>query len=123
MQIALRKIRDRKQPFEIDEKGVACRGEFWRSGGHEVTIVGKIEGDILLACDRCGENYTETLDEPFRLEVVDRPLKVEESLDVIECADGIVDFDTICHGEIASIESEYHLCPKCRQVEDFEIEL
>jgi len=123
MQIQLRKIHENRHPFSINKKGVICSGEFWRSGKHDVTIEGTIEGDVNLRCDRCGAAFTKHLSEPFHIEVVDRPLKVDESLDVIECPDGIVDFDTICESEIASIESEYHLCPNCSGQEDFEIEI
>jgi hypothetical protein len=75
-----------------------------------------------LICDRCGDDFTKEVEEPFHLEVVDRPLKVDESLDVIECPDGIVDFDQICDSEIASIQSEYHLCPRCQGQKNFEVE-
>jgi len=123
MQILLRKIHESRNPFSIEKEGLRCRGEFWRSGRHAVVLDGTIEGEIALRCDRCGEAFTRTIDEPFVLEVVDRPLKVDESLDVVECPDGIVDFDQICESEIASIQSEYHLCPRCAEQEDFEIEI
>ena len=123
MQIQLRKIHDNRHPFSITKDGMVCSGEFWRSGKHEVTLDGNIEGDIHLRCDRCGEAFDKHVSEPFHIEVVDRPLKVDESLDVIECLDGIVDFDKICDSEVASIESEYHLCPRCGEEKDFEIEL
>ncbi len=123
MQILLRKIHESRNPFLIEKEGVVCRGEFWRSDRHTVTLDGRIEGDLPLRCDRCGEAFTRHIHEPFVLEAVDRPLKVDESLDVVECPDGIVDFDQICESEIASIQSEYHLCPRCAEQEDFEIEI
>jgi uncharacterized metal-binding protein YceD (DUF177 family) len=122
MQILLRKIHENRNPFSIEKEGMVCRGEFWRSGRHTVRLEGRIEGDVSLTCDRCGEAFEKHIEEPFLLEVVDRPLKVDESLDVIECPDGIVDFDRICESEIASIQSEYHLCPRCGEQENFEIE-
>jgi uncharacterized metal-binding protein YceD (DUF177 family) len=122
MRILLRKIHENRNPFSLEKEGLVCRGEFWRSGRHAVTLEGRIEGDVPLTCDRCGEAFTKHIEEPFRIEVVDRPLKVDESLDVIECPDGIVDFDRICESEIASFQSEYHLCPRCGEEEDFEIE-
>jgi len=122
MRILLRKIHEKRNPFSLEKEGWVCRGEFWRSGKHRVMLEGSIEGGIPLQCDRCGEAFTKEIVEPFRLEVVDRPLKVDESLDVIECPDGIVDFDQICDSEIASIQSEYHLCPRCQGQENFEIE-
>ncbi|WP_353661957.1 hypothetical protein [Hydrogenimonas sp. SS33] len=123
MKILLRKIHETRQPFTIEQGEAVCRGEFWRSGKHEVTVEGSVEGSIELDCDRCGESFRQSLQEPFSVEVVDRPLKVDESLDVIECPDGYVDFDMICESEIASIRSEYHLCPRCAKDENFEIEI
>ena len=75
-----------------------------------------------MSCDRCGCDYEKPIDETFRIEVVDRPFKVDESLDVVECPDGIVDFDDIFKSEINAIKSEYHLCADCAQDETFEIE-
>ncbi|WP_456382278.1 YceD family protein [Hydrogenimonas sp.] len=122
MRILLRKIREERSAFSIEKERLVCSGEFRRSGKHTVVVEGSIEGDISLRCDRCGEAFTRHIVESFDLEIVDRPLKVNESLDVIECPDGIVDFDTICESEIASIESEYHLCPECKGKSDFEME-
>ncbi|WP_457597067.1 YceD family protein [Hydrogenimonas sp.] len=122
MRILLRKIRATRQPFRLEEEGAVCEGEFWREDRHRVVLEGRIEGPVALRCDRCGEAFTKEIDESFRLEAVDRPLKVDESLDVIECNDGIVDFNEICRSEIASIQSEYHICPGCEAEGDFEIE-
>jgi uncharacterized metal-binding protein YceD (DUF177 family) len=122
MQIQLRKIRENRNDFSIEKDGLVCHGTFWRSGKQSVMIEGTVEGDITLRCDRCGEAFERHIAEPFRIEVVDRPLKVDESLDVIECLDGIVDFDMICESEIASIQSEYHICPRCEGTNDFEME-
>jgi uncharacterized metal-binding protein YceD (DUF177 family) len=122
MRILLRKIHENPNLFSIERDGWVCRGEFWRSGSNQVALEGIIKGLIPLICDRCGDDFTKEVEEPFCLEVVDRPLKVDESLDVIECPDGIVDFDQICDSEIASIQSEYHLCPRCQGQENFEIE-
>ena len=123
MQIPLRKIHEPPKPFRLKENGVECFGTFRRSGKHKVLIEGVLKGETDFVCDRCGCTFSAPVEESFALEVVDRPVKVEESLDMIECLDGIVDFDSVCKSEMASIESEYHLCPKCEGEEDFEIEI
>ena len=122
MQILLRKIRETENQFDIKVDSVSCSGCFWRSGKHKAEIEGKIQGNIPLSCDRCSEEFFEEIEEPFHIEVVEQPLKVTDCLDVIECLDGIVDFDMICKSEIASIQSEYHLCEKCKDIDEFEIE-
>ncbi len=123
MQISLRKIHESPKPFKITENGIACSGSFRRTGKHIVLIEGTLKGELELVCDRCGSSFMAPIDESFAIEVVDRPVKVEESLDMIECLDGIVDFNSICKSEITAIQSEYHLCPKCEDDEDFEIEI
>ncbi len=123
MQISLKKIHESAKPFKIEEESVEFYGNFRRTGKHTVAIDGRLKGELELFCDRCGESFRRDLDESFSIEAVDRPVKVEESLDMIECLDGIVDFDSICKSEIAAIESEYHLCPKCEEEDDFEIEI
>jgi len=122
MQILLRKIRETENQFDIKVDDINCSGYFWRSGKNKAEIEGKIQGNIPLSCDRCGEQFSDYIEEPFHIEVVDQPLKVTDCLDVIECLDGIVDFDMICKSEIASIQSEYHLCEKCKDIDEFEIE-
>lgn len=122
MQILFRKIHEAPRHFRLKENDVECSGTFRRSGKHCVALEGRLEGEIEFLCDRCGAHFKAPMDEPFSLELVDRPVKVEESLDMIECLDGIVDFDAICRSEIESIQSEYHLCPECRDDEDFEKE-
>jgi uncharacterized metal-binding protein YceD (DUF177 family) len=123
MQIQLRKIHESKSDFSIEKDHVRCHGLFWRSGKHRAEIEGEIEGTMRLDCDRCGKSFEKPVKERFHVEVVDRPIKVDDSLDVIECPEGIVDFDAICESEIASIQSEYHLCSECDKDEEFEIEL
>ncbi|MCF6201357.1 MAG: hypothetical protein L3J42_04445 [Hydrogenimonas sp.] len=123
MQIPFRKIHEAPKPFQLEEGGVECIGTFWRSGKDKIAIEGRLKGETLFTCDRCAKSYKASIDESFSLEAVDRPVKVEESLDMVECLDGIVDFDSICRSEIASIQSEYHLCPECEERDDFEIEL
>jgi len=122
MQILLRRIRETENRFDIKIDNLSCNGYFWRSGKHKAEIKGNIEGKISLTCDRCGESFFNDIKEPFHIEVIDQPLKVDDSLDVIECLDGIVDFDMICRSEIVSIQSEYHLCDKCNDVDEFEVE-
>jgi len=122
LRVQLRKVRESKSTFLMEKGKVQCGGTFWRSG-ELVKIEGAVEGELQLTCDRCGESFEKVVSEPFFLEASDRPVKVDESLDVIECFDGIVDFDEICESEIASIESGYHLCPRCERDEGFETEL
>ncbi|WP_456403006.1 YceD family protein [Hydrogenimonas sp.] len=122
MQIPFRKIHEAPKPFCLKEDEVECSGTFRRSGKHRVTLEGELKGEIEFACDRCGALFRAPVEESFTLELVDRPVKVEESLDMIECLDGIVDFDGICKSEIGSMQSEYHLCPECEDEEDFEKE-
>ncbi len=123
MQIQLRKIHESANDFSIEKEKVLCHGLFWRSGKNRVQIEGEIEGLLSINCDRCGEIFEKPIKEKFIVEIVDRPVKVEDSLDVIECPNGIVDFDAICESEIASIQSQYHLCPECDEDEEYEIEL
>ncbi len=123
MQIPFRKVHESPKSFKLKNNAIECFGTFWRSGKSLVTIQGELKGEAEFVCDRCGEIFTAPVDESFTIEAVDRPVKVEESLDMVECSDGIVDFEYICKSEIASIQSEYHLCPNCKDKEDFEMEI
>jgi len=122
MQILLHKIRKTKSQFDVKIDQVSYNGCFWRNKKHSVKVEGKIQGDVALVCDRCGEQFLKNIDEQLCVEVINQPLKVTDCLDVIECLDGVVDFDMICKSEIASIQSGYHLCKKCKDVDGLEVE-
>jgi len=123
MKILFDKIGSTAKPIEVTSKGVKLDGTLQKSGYHQVTLDAHMSGDFALDCDRCGDTYTQTLDNKLRLKLSDLVSEDKDDLDIIEFLDGEIDLSYILESEITSIESSYHYCDKCdNDDEDFEIE-
>jgi len=123
MKISFNKVGRSPGEFRLQQEALEIVGTLLREGAHEVELKSSIDGQITLACDRCGEEFTEELHLPLNLTLTDQPRKVTEDLDTIEFLDGVIDIAALMEGEIASYRSAYHYCPACRASEsDVDIE-
>ncbi len=92
----------------------SAKGSFRKLSSTLVAIEFALSADLPLECDRCASEYMYRLDEKMSLKVSDGGYE-GESLDVIECFDHFVDFDSVISGEIEAIRSDYHYCEKCNK--------
>jgi len=123
MKIVFDKIGSTAKPIEISSKGVALEGTLQKSGYHQVTLDAHMCGEIELSCDRCGDTYEYKIDNKLQLKLSDMVSEDKDDLDIIEFLDGEIDLSYILESEITSIESSYHYCDKCDDIdEDFEVE-
>ncbi|WP_457606939.1 YceD family protein [Nitratifractor sp.] len=114
MKIAFAKTSRSPKEFRFSKEGAEFSGTLEREEAHRVHLLGKIEGEIALECDRCGAEYRERVALPLDLRLSDRILTLEEDLDIIEILDGTIDMEWLLESEIASYRSTYHYCPQCR---------
>ncbi len=114
MKIEFRKISAVESPFEMKNDLFSSKGTFKKLSSNLVEINFTLNADLSLICDRCGEEYLSHTDETMNLKVSDGSFE-GESLDVIECHDHFVDFDSVISGEIEAIKSDYHYCEKCNK--------
>jgi len=122
MKIAFSKAGRGSGEFRYRGEEAEISGTLQREGVHEVALRATIEGEFRLFCDRCGQEFRESVRIPLELTLTDRPLKSAEDLDTIEFLDGVIDLSALMAGEIASYRSSYHYCPRCEGSES-EIEV
>jgi len=122
MKIAFSKTGRSPGDFRYAEEALSISGTLQRVEAHRVELQGKIEGELRLECDRCGETFEERIDLPLELHLSDRPLPIGTDLDTVEFLDGMIDIPQLMESEIASYRSSYHYCPKC-EAEEREIDL
>jgi len=115
MKIAFRKIPPQNAPFEINYGGISFKGNFKRDRQF-VDVMGRLVGEMLLPCDRCGSEVSLSLDEEISLKVSDGYYEGED-LDIIENHESHVDFDQIAQSEIEAFKAEYHYCETCKNIE------
>ncbi len=115
MKIEFRKISAHKSPFELENDLFSSKGSFRKLSADLVEIDFALNAQLLLVCDRCGQEHVLAIDEKMNLKVSDGSFEGED-LDVIENYDHIVDFDSIISGEIEAIKSDYHYCEKCNKI-------
>ena len=115
MKIAFRKIPPQNAPFEINYDGISFKGNFKRDSKF-VDVVGKIVGEVILPCDRCGTDVHVFFDEKVCVKVSDGYYEGED-LDIIENHESHVDFDQIAQSEIEAFKAEYHYCETCKNIE------
>jgi len=120
------KIEFKKVPSDIKElktqfNSVKIEGIFCKIALSLVKIEAKLSGNIEVNCLRCAETETLTLDEELKLLLSDGIFKAkeEEEFLVIEIENSLIDFDTIIQSELNSIKSDYHICKRCLQKNEF----
>jgi uncharacterized metal-binding protein YceD (DUF177 family) len=112
MQIPFRKIGKVAQKFELKSDLLTFKGTLRYDSSSLLELHAQLEGEILLQCDICAEEFTEHIDEELEFFISDGAYSGEE-LDVVEATDSIVDLDEILNSEIELIKNDYHRCSSC----------
>ncbi|TLD81096.1 hypothetical protein LS68_006045 [Helicobacter sp. MIT 05-5293] len=114
MKIQMRKISSTPKDFCLALDHAKLEGQIYRINSQILCLEGKLLGEIELICDRTGESFIQTLDNPLVLYISDGIWDTQsqsqkiDSFDVIEFFDGFVDLNYILESEIESIKSDYH---------------
>jgi hypothetical protein len=121
MQIEFKKIAKIPKEFELIKDNIKFFGELKKSlnNSNLVEIDAILNGTLRCICDRCADEFDLKLNEKLDLKVYNGIYKGDE--EVFEVED-IVDFDEILTSESELIKNDYHLCDKCKDIENFEIE-
>lgn len=120
MKIEFKKVGFESKEFSLVDGKIQFFGEFKKdkNNPHLIIINGKIVGDLFVNCDRCGVEFTKELNEDieiFASNGIYEKENEEEDAVVIEFFDQKIDFSYIFESEIASIISDYHICPNCEE--------
>jgi len=123
VKIVFDKISSTAKPFEVSSEGVKLEGTLKKSGYHQVTLDAHMSGSIELDCDRCGDTYSNDVDNTLKLRLSDIVSEDKDDLDIIEFLDGEIDLSYILQSEINTFKNAYNYCSKCANSdEDFEVE-
>jgi len=113
MKIQFEKVGNTAKPFRCTLGELALSGTLKKSAHHRVSLASMLEGEISLACDRCGKHYIKQVKNPLVLTLSDEMCKDKEDLDIIEFLDGVIDLTYILESEIDLQKSIYHYCLEC----------
>lgn len=123
MKIEFKKVPQSPKEFSSVLDSVEISGTFCKISQSLVKIDAVLNGNTTIDCCRCGITDTITINEKADFLLSDGIYQDTESEDlVIEIDNSIIDFDEIIGSEIESIKSDYYLCDKCTQDNDYEQE-
>jgi len=121
VKIEFKKVSKDIKKLKAEFNSVKIEGIFYKIALSLVKIEAKLSGNIEVDCLRCAKIETLTLDEKLKLLLSDGIFKDEEEEEflVIEVENSLIDFDEIIQSELNSIKSDYHICKKCLQKDEF----
>ncbi|QKJ24254.1 hypothetical protein ALEK_3043 [Poseidonibacter lekithochrous] len=123
MKIEFKKVPQSPKEFSSVLDSVEISGTFCKISQSLVKIDAVLNGNTTIDCCRCGITDSITINEKANFLLSDGIYQDTESEDlVIEIDNSIIDFDEIIGSEIESIKSDYYLCDKCTQDNDYEQE-
>jgi len=115
MRIPFRRVSTEPQSFVLEKKGLKMEGTLRRYQSTLVLMEATIKGTLGVDCFRCGESFDIMPDENVEILISDGVFHgQDETYDVVEMYDGVIDLDTVFESEIALIESDFHACDQCR---------
>ncbi len=116
MKIEFKKVIRDNTKLSFKQNSLSIDGKCKKLTPSLVEVKLSMIGEIEIDCVRCANTIDLGIDENVELKVCDGYFESEDKdLDVIECFDGIIDFDQIVNSEIESIMSDYHYCNNCKQ--------
>jgi len=115
MKLSFRTLSSDEQLFNEKFEGIVFNGTVRKKRGQLAFLNANITGNILLTCDRCGEEFEETLNEKQEMLISDGIFDgSDESYDIIEAENGLIDFELILQSELNLFKGDYHYCEKCK---------
>ena len=114
MKIPFRRVANEPQPFVLNKKGLTFEGTLRKYRPGVVLLEAAMHGSLETDCYRCGESFDIMPDEKVEFLIADGAYQgQDETYDVVEMYDGVIDLDEVFDSEVALIESDYHACGKC----------
>jgi uncharacterized metal-binding protein YceD (DUF177 family) len=115
MKIPFRRVVNDPQAFALKKNGLAIEGTLRKYRPGLVLLEATMQGTLGVDCYRCGESFDIMPDEKVEFLIADGAYHgQDETYDVVEMYDGVIDLDEVFDSEIALIESDYHACDQCK---------
>jgi len=115
MRIPFRRIGSDPQTFALEKGGIKMEGTLRQYRPSLVLMEAKIGGSMEVDCFRCGDSFDIIPDEQICFLISEGVFRgQDETYDVVEMHEGVIDLDEVLESEIALIGSDYHACGRCR---------
>ena len=115
MQIPFRRVTADPQPFSLRKERLEIEGTLRRYRSGLVLLEATLRGSLDVDCYLCGESFAIMPNENVAFLLSDGVFHgQDETYDVVEMLEGVIDLDEVFDSEIALIESDLYACEKCR---------
>lgn len=113
-QIPFSRVRDTPYPFHLNQDDIKFEGDLSNFRQDQLLLVAKITGSLPVQCFRCGESFDLKVNEDVSFLLHNGIYHgQDETYDVVEVENGMVDLSEVFQSETTLIQCDYHACPAC----------
>jgi len=114
MKIAFKKLGSQPLHFETNSDNAFFSGDLIMKKSNLAQLNGTITGSISIPCDLCAEEVEQSLNEEIEFYLSDGIFEGnDESMDIVEIDQSIIDFEELLKAELELIKSDYFCCKNC----------
>jgi len=97
-------------------EGLNLKGESIKDKEGNITIEGKLSGEVEVECVKCLKSFKRKIDEDVKFKVVKPPYEgFDAEYDIIEQEK--YNIEEILQSEVESIKNDYNICQDCEEDE------
>jgi len=114
MKITFRKLGSLPLHFDANSDNAHFSGDLILKKSNLAQLNGTITGSISIPCDICAEEIEKSLNEEVSFYLSDGIFEGnDETIDVVEIDQSIIDLEELLKSEIELIKSDYFCCKNC----------
>ena len=116
MKIGFAKVGTTAIPFDVSNGNLKFSGTLEKFSRYLIRLEAKITGELLIPCDICAEEFTDSVEESVKFYLSDGIYKVEDDseYDIVEIENSIIDLEEILESELELFKSSYFCCKNCQ---------
>ena len=116
MKIGFAKVGTTAIPFDISKGNLNFSGTLVKFSRYLIELEAKITGDILIPCDICAEEFSDSINESVKFHLSDGLSKVENDslVDIVEIEGSMIDLEELLSSELELYKSNYFSCENCK---------
>ena len=119
MKIGFVKVGSTAIPFDISKGDLIFSGALEKFSRSLIKLEAKIAGELLIPCDICAEEFSNSINESVKFYLSDGIYKVEDDseYDIVEIENSMIDLEEILESELELFKSSYFCCKNCKDKE------
>lgn len=116
MKIGFLKVGTTAIPFDISKGSLKFSGKLVKFSRFLIELEAKIAGELVVTCDLCAEEFSDSINESVKFHLSDGLSKIENDslVDIVEIEDSIIDLEEILESELELYKSSYFSCENCK---------